>query len=848
MRKNIKTIILEALNGIVQMNKELAVLFAGSSSDKDIQAEVISILTDMQETIILIGEEIDKAGVGTEIIPELEDCCELIWKLAQEDMNADRGNDFAQLKTYLQKVKKEIEIIPTKHIVVFLPYKASMWDSMESIWLEAKQDPECECFVIPIPYCDKKANGGVDKVHYELEMFPEYVPVISCNDCDLNQMHPEVIYIHNPYDECNYVTSVAPEYYSYRLKQCTDLLVYVPYYMKGNGPFAESHRWLPSFEHIDKIVVQGEDKLEGLLENITRDKVVVMGSPKADRIYNLENEKEYVLDKLVPSEWKEQIKGKKVFLYNVSINGVLKNSEASISKIKNVLSWFEERDDVLLLWRPHPLLEATYKSMRPDIYQQYMDIKNTFIRSGKGIYDATADIGAAVAIADAYIGEKSSSIIHYFGVAGKPKYFINWDQESEYSNEKGRWMVPANYYVDGDTICFVPQRRDKEHTLFRLDFVDGTMNVEAEMPGKASGNHEWGSYINVLNVNDKLIFPAYNAEATYIYDRETKNAMKIYLAAKGDKSAFNMSFAYKNRVYLKPAFYPALVEINMDNYSVIEYRTCIEQFMRGKENASGVSISFMQENYIYMTSSGDSGILVFDMDSGEHKIINIGEYPFSYWSGAYDGKYFWLSTNSENCIIRWDETTGECKEFSYSQGKGESGVKGQVSIVDNGDSLLLFGGNYEEIIEMDKYTGISKVHNLEKGFAGYDSTYKGKKCGYTFPKRVNAESICLFRYSDCSFVLWNTNTNEQKVFPCRLPYEQLIEMEHENVLIKGSYENIPYAINECNVGIEEFIDYVKYYEYEHKEQEREEYNQCMSGMIGSSGKNIHQYIKGCIKH
>ena len=38
---------------------------------------------------------------------------------------------------------------------VFLPYKVSMWDSMETVWKAADKDPDCDAYVVPIPYFDK---------------------------------------------------------------------------------------------------------------------------------------------------------------------------------------------------------------------------------------------------------------------------------------------------------------------------------------------------------------------------------------------------------------------------------------------------------------------------------------------------------------------------------------------------------------------------------------------------------------------------------------------------------------------------------------------------------------------
>ncbi len=35
--------------------------------------------------------------------------------------------------------------------VVFMPYKASMWDCLESVWLAARDDESCNAVVVPIP-------------------------------------------------------------------------------------------------------------------------------------------------------------------------------------------------------------------------------------------------------------------------------------------------------------------------------------------------------------------------------------------------------------------------------------------------------------------------------------------------------------------------------------------------------------------------------------------------------------------------------------------------------------------------------------------------------------------------
>ena len=98
-----------------------------------------------------------------------------------------------------EKFKKE---------VFFLPYKASMWDSLESVWQAATEDKEnCLAYVMPIPYCDRNPDGTAREWHCERDEFPKYVPTLDWKQVDLKAWHPDVIFFHYPYDKCNQFTS-----------------------------------------------------------------------------------------------------------------------------------------------------------------------------------------------------------------------------------------------------------------------------------------------------------------------------------------------------------------------------------------------------------------------------------------------------------------------------------------------------------------------------------------------------------------------------------------------------------------------------------------------------------------
>lgn len=90
-----------------------------------------------------------------------------------------------------------------------------------------------------------------------------------------------------------------------------------------------------------------------------------------------------------------------------------------LRKMKNVFAIFKEhREDVALLWRPHPLLENTLRSMRGGLLDEYEEIVRQYKEEGWGIFDDTADMNRSVTLSDAYYGD-GSSMVWLYQKAGK---------------------------------------------------------------------------------------------------------------------------------------------------------------------------------------------------------------------------------------------------------------------------------------------------------------------------------------------------------------------------------------------------------------------------------------------
>ena len=74
---------------------------------------------------------------------------------------------YNSLESSSLKAENNVKHMPTKLEAVFLPYKASMWDSLESVWKAADEDPNCDVYVNLIPYYDNKPDGSFKEMYYE---------------------------------------------------------------------------------------------------------------------------------------------------------------------------------------------------------------------------------------------------------------------------------------------------------------------------------------------------------------------------------------------------------------------------------------------------------------------------------------------------------------------------------------------------------------------------------------------------------------------------------------------------------------------------------------------------------
>lgn len=401
------------MDSLRQINDQLNVI-----ADRERQ----ELLPLCQEMAVQVGSVIEQwQGEGTKAVSLLEKYCEEIYQIYVGVKGSDLGQTCQSIGKLLSGIRaciEQIEVSPYE--ILFLPYKADMWDSLESVYLAASKAEDCHVTVMPIPYYNVNPQKQILSVEYDGNRYPKEIPITDFGKYDLKEKKPDAVFIHNPYDQYNYVTRVAEDFFSTELIKYTQRLVYIPYFVTSRNTVASHYCLVPGVKNAWRTFVQSEGVKKGYQEYILdKNRIIALGSPKFDKVKQaMANQQN------IPEEWKSVIEGKKVFLLNIHLSHIISKSELMLEKLSLIFRYFKENPEIALIWRPHPLSIETAKSLSPDFLNRYLELAEEFRSLGIGVYDETPDIHRAIAVSDAYIGS-ISSVVSLYGVSGKPIFILN---------------------------------------------------------------------------------------------------------------------------------------------------------------------------------------------------------------------------------------------------------------------------------------------------------------------------------------------------------------------------------------------------------------------------------------
>lgn len=576
----------------------------------------MDLMGQCQDGALYLADFIEKTeGEGFKAISLLIEYYKLVYQVYEElgsGMFAGAGHIYERLQSPLvsiaECVKTEIKV---KLEIVFLPYKASMWDSLESIWMAADADPDCDAYVVPIPYYERNADGSLGAYHYEGGEMPDYVPVTRYDSFHLEKRRPDVIYIHNPYDQGNFITSVDPRYYSAELKKYTDLLIYVPYYATSGG-MSERQSLCRAYLSADYIVVQAEKFKKFFDPIIPREKLLPLGSPKFDRVIRLCNNPPQP-----PAEWKSRMDGRKVYFYNTSVGGMLEDARRFLMKMEYVFKCFQGRNDACLLWRPHPLLESAFKFMQKEYKTYYDELKQSFIQNELGIYDDTPDIEETIALCDAYIGDSGTSVTSLFGIVGKPLFILNNNINTLPEEDDWRGEIIRGFFADGQDEWMVTQG----NKLYHSPRHDYHYEYYCDLSEYTSGNY----YLRAMEIDGNVYVCPQNAQDILIVS-DRRIVKRIALTRRIEQpGAFCNVWRIGKYLFLIPFKYPAIVRYDVESGRVDYLEGYNDIFVREIQGEWRIGGSCIWGDLLFIASPVDNQVLVIDSDSMEVRLRTAGE-------------------------------------------------------------------------------------------------------------------------------------------------------------------------------------------------------------------------------
>lgn len=841
MRKAQKAQLLEILQTLREAHKTIK-KYIGKCEIK----AACMLLGECQRSAIEIGEVIEASeGEECPAVRALEDYCEELYQISEgipKEVSAQKAAK--RLYNALVQVEGSVKAdISVQTEVVFLPYKASMWDSLESIWKAADADLNCNAYVIPIPYYDRNPDGSLGQLHYEGGMYPDDVPVIRYDKYDFAKRRPDAVFIHNGYDGCNLVTSVHPDFYSTQLRQYTDLLLYIPYFITVNS-VSEDLCTVPGCWNADRTFLQSEKirreyieafrKLEPLNRfydnvNTLERKFVVLGSPKFDKAISARPEDFHLPEQWVRLVTKPDGTKKKIVLYNTSIGSMLQENERYLKKLRCVLEAFQACRDVVLWWRPHPLIESTFRSMRPELLPEYLQIVKSFQKGGWGIFDTTANVDCAAAYADYYYGDSGSALQATFQAAGKPVMVQRIVPAGI------AWLVPLILNVDGRKLYFSPVQSS---AVLLLDL--SSWEITVARPGRAT---PWRPYCKGIQAGGALYFTPVAADAILKLDEESGQFSLIPYELDEDRLLkispqyergwnFSWSFQYGEEVFFVGR-YPAIMCLNTRSGEITYAAGWPDAFRSG--DSSIVITCCCQVGERLVLGGGSPVIVYFDMTSKSFEAEEIrhegGEGGFS--AAAYGGGYLWLMAAKENgAILRYDLLTKETAVYDcFPAGVLRCEYMCNTFIYTNG-YLWLFPQNTNAVLRFCVETGGVSVIRI------FDQAKKGEAAHLGLPVLASGK-IYASRLNYPGITVYDLETGTYDDIPIQVP------AEIAKAATRGEPGYSPKTIHDT-VILENGLDTVATL----VEAETKDYRSLIADWIaspdGRAGERIYQYVKDMI--
>ncbi len=572
------------------------------------------------------------------LVSALEEYCKKLFETSEfKDIKSDEfEKGLSNCKVKFEEIKRLIDDLPVKKMVaVFLPYMASMWDCLDSVCREAMQDPDWEVFVMPVPYYTLDPQHRVESDNCEINLFSNDLPLLNYKDVSLKDLSPDLIFYHNPYDDLNLVTRVHSEFYSRNLIEITRNLVYIPYYVSEDRTMSHMVD-LPGVKNARWVVVQEELK-EQFLEKYSQEKVLALGSPKIDALFNVHTEN-------IPNEWKKKIDGKTVLFFNSHLTSAMIEPHKFFELIYYLIDLLKCNKEIVILWRPHPLFMQTLKSFNNDktLKNKYKKCIQEFTCLENAIFDETADLHRSIAISDAYIGSMKSSVMRLYKLTGKPIYIIPDVYEKKWWETKCFCSNEGGVYADG----YIWQFDFFHNALYKFHVETNVITYVATL-SRYEYNEARLFWVSEL-VDDWLILTPGTKNNVVLFNVKTLEEKYIELEENNFKDyTFAKSITIEDSIYLvKKNSNEYFYKISLNNYK------CIKQ----PYNAPGELVG-LENGFVWLLDEKNSKLSAINLRNNSRSVFDVHK-TLTTAERLYinsQNNSLWICLRSSGVLLYWKD-------------------------------------------------------------------------------------------------------------------------------------------------------------------------------------------------
>lgn len=391
------------------------------------QAEqAAAVCGELQQLAIDLGTYMETVkGERYDIVAVLEKYCEALYEQSQLNLKTDPAKSLIEINSLFDEIVSKAK---SRREILFLPFKGEYWEAFEEEYGRAVEDPDVDVYVVPIPYFYKDYLGRLYDMQYDPGSYPDDLNIIHFEKYDYALRHPDVIYIQNPYDEWNEVTSVPPFFYSDKLLQYTDKLIYIPWFRtydftRENGKEYFNMRYyctVPGVINADEVILQSETIRETYIE-----KLCDFAGEETRKLWEWKLTVETAIehDDKPGDRVKEADEAHvKTLLYYPDFSDILYYGQQAVDKLKSVINLVKDAEDpwkcIILKGR---LIDNMLKDIDKDLYTEYTGLLKA---AGNEDYfeiinEDEADFDELALRCSAFYGDRGH-IAHVFNMAGKP--------------------------------------------------------------------------------------------------------------------------------------------------------------------------------------------------------------------------------------------------------------------------------------------------------------------------------------------------------------------------------------------------------------------------------------------